>query len=101
MPFKDDEIAGIDEKHGEGYLNDENNGEQLGPAWLREMFEEDLYFSFNASPVACLGSCCRTCQIMRSGLDPFDLAGCFVSNSRNTPSAGRDYILVAPVDKGL
>ena len=30
MPFKDDKIAGMDVKHGEWYINDENNREQRG-----------------------------------------------------------------------
>ena len=101
MPFKDDKIAGINKKHGKRYINDKNKGEQPGRARLRRIFEDDLYFSFTASLVACLGSCCRTCQIMRCGLDPFGLMGCFVSNSRNTPASGRNNKVAAPVEKGI
>ena len=77
MPFEGDKIASINKNHGKRYINDESNGEQQGRAWLRRIFEEDLYFSFTASLVACLGSCCRTCQIMRCGLDPFGTDGMF------------------------
>ena len=54
-------------------MNEESNGEQPEQAWLSEIFEEDLYSSSTSSLVACLGSCCRTFQIMRRGLDSFGL----------------------------
>lgn len=101
MPLKDDKKADIDKKHGQRYMNDENNGEQPRRAWLRGTFEKDLHSSFTASLVACLGSCCRTFQIMRCGLDLFGLTGCFVSNSRNIPGTGRNNIVAAPVNNGL